>query len=119
MSDVIEDLLVASDDAAGEKCPSITKALADSDESYFRALSRCGDQPEECVELVEKWLTADGRLRKFQQAIADLVAKHEGDERYQKLCRNAFESRADLAALETQESLSEWWPGCSHIRQPH
>ena len=119
MSDIFDDLQTAIEDAADETSFHVTKALADSDESHMSALSRCGGESEECVTLVEKWLAADDKLRKFQVGLAALVAKHQGDERYQRLCRRALESRADLAMLEIQESFSEWWPGCSRIKQPH
>ncbi len=96
----------------------VTRCLSESDASYLEALAVCGSDDELAITLVEKWLRGNHALRRLQNALADLMAKHNGDERFLDRCRAAFSSRANLFALEAELLLDDWEP-CAGSRHRH
>ncbi len=85
----------------------------------LRALAACGDCDAWDVNLVEQFLTIDGKLRVLEAKISALARKRQGDEHFQRMCMEAFHARAELAAFQIGQLLDDWSPGLCRQVTPH
>lgn len=99
--------------------PLQTANRFDADATYLEALAACGDQHPSDVDLVERWLAIQARLRRLRGDIDALAVGRKHDRNFQKRCRDAYDARAELGRLEFRELLKDWPPALFGIEFPH
>lgn len=88
----------------------ITKALAQSDESYLQAVTACGVGDELAVTLVEGFLTLAAEHASYRKAVFDRLKILPANAQLRRRYANLLASRGDLFAMEAGERLRDWHP---------